>query len=136
MKFTVLPILFALAGAAPNPSPANGTDAAAEPLDIRAISRPQSCAIVGGSSTVNCRGGPSTKHGVKLKLTRGRTYSFWCVYNGRNRECVTVGGAVNCGWHYLRDYGCYVNGHYTDNRCTLARMGSCSGDDDNNMSNW
>lgn len=80
-------------------APFNETETDAEQLDIRAISRPQSCAIVGGSATVNCRGGPSTKHSVKLKLTRGRVYSFWCVYNGRNRECVTVGGAVN--WYVL-----------------------------------
>lgn len=83
----------------------NETETGTEPLDIRAISRPQSCAIVGGSATVNCRGGPSTKHSVKLKLTRGRVYSFWCVYNGRNRECVTVGGAVN--W-YVQCFGVHM----------------------------
>lgn len=31
-------------------------------------------------------------------------------------EMLTVGS----GWHYMREYGCYVNGHYTDNRCTLG----------------
>jgi len=91
-------LTLALAGTAAT-APFNETHTDTEPLDIRAISRPQSCAIVGGSATVKCRSGPSTKHGVKLKLTRGRVYSFWCVYNGKNRECVTVGGAVN--WYVV-----------------------------------
>jgi len=58
----------------------------------RAISRPQHCAIVGSSSTVNCRSGPGTKYDVRVKLARGRAYDFWCVYS---KECVTIGGKRN-----------------------------------------
>jgi hypothetical protein len=32
---------------------------------------------------------------------------------------------MRSGWHYSRDLDCFVNGHYTDNRCT-AGMGNCS----------
>lgn len=31
---------------------------------------------------------------------------------------LTVG--VCSGWHYSREYKCYVNGHYTDGHCTLG----------------
>ncbi len=24
------------------------------------------------------------------------------------------------GWDYIKAYKCYVNGHYTDSRCTLG----------------
>lgn len=24
------------------------------------------------------------------------------------------------GWHFIKDYDCFVNGHYTDSHCTLG----------------
>ncbi|KAH6854051.1 hypothetical protein B0I37DRAFT_441112 [Chaetomium sp. MPI-CAGE-AT-0009] len=88
-------------------------------LDKREI---QVCEIIGGSSRVNCRSGPNTSSGVVRTLPRGETYAFSCVRTG---ECVNIGGATNCGWDYSYTLGCYVNGHYTDSDCTLARLGRC-----------
>jgi len=88
-------------------------------LDKRAI---QVCEIIGGSSRVNCRSGPRTSASVVRTLPRGETYAFSCVKSG---ECVVINGASNCGWDYSYTLGCYVSGHYTDNDCTLARLGRC-----------
>lgn len=41
---------------------------------------------------------------------------FWCPYVVWGCGMLTWGS----GWHYMKEYGCYVNGHYTDNRCTLG----------------
>ncbi|KAK0654872.1 hypothetical protein B0T16DRAFT_450626 [Cercophora newfieldiana] len=98
-------------------------------VDTRAISRPQHCAIVGNSATVKCRTGPATKYDVKTTLRKGTAYDFWCVFK---KECITINGSTNCGWHYIPALKCYVNGHYTSSACTLARLGSCAGNDDNN----
>ncbi|KAK3901356.1 hypothetical protein C8A05DRAFT_34961 [Staphylotrichum tortipilum] len=95
-------------------------------IEARAFSRPQACAITGGATYVNCRTGPGTGHRVRQALRKGTVHPFWCVVSA---QCVTVNGARNCGWHYIRDYKCYVNGHYTDNSCTLARLGKCGYDD-------
>jgi SH3-like domain-containing protein len=65
---------------------------AGESLSARAFSRPQHCSIVGGSSTVNCRTGPSTNYRVKMTMRKGNTYDFWCVYSG---QCVTINGFRN-----------------------------------------
>ncbi|KAK3295301.1 uncharacterized protein B0H64DRAFT_474291 [Chaetomium fimeti] len=108
-----------------NPTPEADVDSS---LDARAFSRPQHCQIIGGATKVNCRSRPKTSSGMRTTLRRGNTYDFWCVRSG---ECVTINGFRNCGWHYIRGLDCYVSGHYTDNHCTLARLGSCSGDDDN-----
>ncbi|KAK4041116.1 hypothetical protein C8A01DRAFT_34849 [Parachaetomium inaequale] len=116
----------------PTPEAAAAPEAvsdAGESLDTRAFSRPQHCSIVGGSSTVNCRTGPNTKYRVKMTMRKGNTYDFWCVYSG---QCVTINGFRNCGWHYSKQHDCFVSGHYTDNRCTLARLGSCGNFDDDN----
>ncbi|KAH6838546.1 hypothetical protein B0I37DRAFT_387144 [Chaetomium sp. MPI-CAGE-AT-0009] len=96
-------------------------------LDSRAFSRPQHCQIIGGASKVNCRTSPRTTARVRTTLRKGNTYDFWCV---QSAQCVTINGFRNCGWHYIRGLDCYVNGHYTDNRCTLGRLGSCGYDDD------
>ncbi|KAF2271640.1 uncharacterized protein EI97DRAFT_446470 [Westerdykella ornata] len=119
MKFSVLVASALLPlGIMANPGPVEADDV----VEARTIERPQHCAIIGGSSTVNCRSGWTTSARVKRTLTRGNAYDFWCVKTG---ECVTINGAKNCGWHYLRDLDCFVNGHYTDNHCTLARLGGC-----------
>ncbi|KAF9884411.1 hypothetical protein FE257_001811 [Aspergillus nanangensis] len=83
----------------------------------------QLCRIV-GTNTVNCRTGPGTSYKSQESLTKEwtRGYYFTCVKSG---ECVTINGAVNCGWDYFEEDGCYVNGHYTDSSCTLAKLGRC-----------
>ncbi|KAL2133161.1 hypothetical protein VTI74DRAFT_2822 [Chaetomium olivicolor] len=125
LKTLLLSALLPL-GLMANPAPEAEAEAG-ETLDARgAIVRPQYCKIVGGATQVNCRTGPRTKDSVRTKLDTGRTYAFWCVQKG---ECVTINGATNCGWHYRKDANCFVNGHYTDNSCTLARLGSCDWDD-------
>jgi hypothetical protein len=120
--------------AAPGPEAESSND-----LDSRAIYRPQQCQIIGGATEVNCRTGARTTRSVRTKLHKGTVHNFWCVVSG---ECVTIGGSTNwyvhvlssphvvnnssltmivqSGWHYSRDYDCYVNGHYTDNHCTLG----------------
>ncbi|KAK4203628.1 hypothetical protein QBC40DRAFT_316403 [Triangularia verruculosa] len=82
----------------------------------------QVCEIVGSSSSVNCRAGPNTSSSIVRKLSKGNTYAFSCVTSG---ECVVIGGATNCGWDYSYSLACYVNGHYTDGKCTQARLGWC-----------
>ncbi|OJJ02476.1 hypothetical protein ASPVEDRAFT_41969 [Aspergillus versicolor CBS 583.65] len=76
------------------------------------------------STHVNCRTGPGTNYksvvGLNKEYTRG--YWFTCVKSG---ECITLNGAVNCGWDYFEEDRCYVNGHYTDGSCTLAKLGRC-----------
>jgi hypothetical protein len=83
-------------GLAANPTPEAEADVDASlaggPLDSRAITRPQHCQVIGGSSTVNCRSGAGTNHGVKVRLRKGVTYDFWCVQPG---QCVTVNGFRN-----------------------------------------
>lgn len=68
------------------------TELADEALDARAISRPQYCQIVGGSSKVNCRANPYTSSHVVAQVSKGKTYTFWCVKKG---TCVTINGATN-----------------------------------------
>ncbi|KAJ5162000.1 hypothetical protein N7492_007392 [Penicillium capsulatum] len=77
----------------------------------------QLCRVL--SKDTNCRTGPGTnfKRVVGLSSSWTRGYYFTCVKTG---ECVTLNGAANCGWHYLEEEKCYVNGHYTDSSCTLA----------------
>ncbi|KAL2864116.1 uncharacterized protein BJX67DRAFT_228784 [Aspergillus lucknowensis] len=77
----------------------------------------QSCRVL--ADEVNCRSGPGTNYkrvvGLSSSWTRG--YYFTCVKSG---ECITLNGAVNCGWDYFEEDRCYVNGHYTDSHCTLG----------------
>ncbi|KAL2263945.1 hypothetical protein VTK26DRAFT_4132 [Humicola hyalothermophila] len=111
--------------ASPTPEMGDHVTVAGGALDPRArhqFTRPQQCEITRVSRAVNCRDGPGTKYRVKHSLKRGRPHPFWCVQSG---ECVTINGFRNCGWHYVKDLDCFVNGHYTDNRCTTARMGKC-----------
>ncbi|OJJ59812.1 hypothetical protein ASPSYDRAFT_44203 [Aspergillus sydowii CBS 593.65] len=72
----------------------------------------------------NCRTGPGTNYKSVLGLNKEWTRGYWftCVKSG---ECITLNGAVNCGWDYFEEDGCYVNGHYTDSSCTLAKLGRC-----------
>ncbi|KAJ5891641.1 uncharacterized protein N7473_007869 [Penicillium subrubescens] len=82
----------------------------------------QLCRVL--SEHVNCRSGPGTNYDIKVGLSSSwtRGYYFTCVKSG---ECVTLNGAVNCGWDYFEEDRCYVNGHYTDSSCTLAKLGRC-----------
>jgi hypothetical protein len=106
---------------------ASPTDHEEAEIDVRAIKRPQTCGIVGNAATVKCREGPGTKFDVRKTLRRGTEHDFWCVYS---KECITIGGSTNCGWHYIPSLKCFVNGHYTSGSCTRARLGSCSDGDD------
>ncbi|KAK0634091.1 hypothetical protein B0T14DRAFT_86249 [Immersiella caudata] len=94
---------------------------AEEELDRRAIKRPQTCGIVGNANTVKCREGPGTKWDVRTTLRRGTEHDFWCVYS---KECITIGGSTNCGWHYIPSLKCFVNGHYTSGSCTRGKSKS------------
>jgi len=61
-------------------------------LEERGFSRPQTCAITGGSSSVNCRANARTSSRVVRSLKKGSTWNFWCVRSG---ECVTIKGKRN-----------------------------------------
>lgn len=88
LKFLLTGALLPL-GLMASPTPeADTTDA----LESRAISRPQHCKIIGGSSTVNCRSSPRTTARVKTTLRKGNTYDFWCV---QSAQCVTINGFRN-----------------------------------------
>jgi uncharacterized protein YgiM (DUF1202 family) len=85
----------------------SGLLAAADPdetLDSRAaIVRPQSCAIVGSSTWVNCRTGPGTKYNVRTRLRKGTVHPFWCVVSA---QCISVDGSTN--WYGLSSSPCWV----------------------------
>lgn len=137
-----------LANPTPEAAAVDAPEVDAPELDARGFSRPQHCAIVGGSRTVNCRRGPGTKWGIKMKLKRGVQYPVWCVHSA---QCVTINGFRNwyvygptslllpslllsfpfpvyrssltdlqSGWHYIKQHDCFVSGHYTDNNCTYG----------------
>ncbi|BCS24207.1 uncharacterized protein APUU_40651S [Aspergillus puulaauensis] len=76
------------------------------------------------SRDVNCRAGPGTNYERRAYLNKEyeRGYWFTCVKSG---ECITLNGVQNCGWDYFEEDRCYVNGHYTDGSCTLAKLGRC-----------
>ncbi|KAJ5142776.1 uncharacterized protein N7515_001563 [Penicillium bovifimosum] len=82
----------------------------------------QLCRVL--ADEVNCRTGPGTNYKSIVRISNSwtRGYYFTCVKSG---QCITLNGAVNCGWDYLEEEGCYVNGHYTDGSCTLAKLGRC-----------
>ncbi|KAL2289914.1 hypothetical protein FJTKL_01194 [Diaporthe vaccinii] len=82
------------------------------------------CNIIGSSSTVNCRESPNTSSDIVTTFKAGSSHSFKCAVKG---QCVTINGVTNCSWDkadrtLAKD--CWVNGYYTDSRCTLAALGS------------
>ncbi|KAH8769094.1 hypothetical protein F5883DRAFT_553553 [Diaporthe sp. PMI_573] len=82
------------------------------------------CNIVGDATTVNCRSCASTSCDIVTKFDVGSKHSFKCAVLG---DCVTINGKRNCSWDkadrtLAKD--CWVSGHYTDSRCTLAALGS------------
>lgn len=88
LKFLLAGALLPL-GLMANPTP-EADDASS--LESRAISRPQHCKIIGGSTKVNCRSKATTNSGVRTTLRKGTTYDFWCVRSG---QCVTINGFRN-----------------------------------------
>lgn len=76
---------------------ASATETPNEALDARAIVRPQQCAIVGGSTTVNCRTGPGTRYSVRTALRKGTVHPFWCVVSA---QCITINGSTN--WYVVQ----------------------------------
>ncbi|OJJ57407.1 hypothetical protein ASPSYDRAFT_133441 [Aspergillus sydowii CBS 593.65] len=136
MKFqlaTVLTLLLPLALAMPapeaepeNPMPVpeliddgpQDTSPQALGLEKRSTVR---CKIVKSSSaSVNCRTGPGFSYPVLARAVTGSTHSFYCYKSG---DCYNG----NCTWDraiYNGQY-CYINGYYTDNKCTVAALGAC-----------
>ncbi|KAL4914822.1 hypothetical protein BDW62DRAFT_204187 [Aspergillus aurantiobrunneus] len=130
-------LLFPLALAMPAPEAAPEAAAMAEPVPIEetmveAIEveardiRPAalglekranvSCKIVNSNSdAVNCRSGPSLSSSIVAHAVVGSTYTFSCYKSG---DCYEG----NCTWDRTRYSGgyCYVNGYYTDSRCTAG----------------
>jgi uncharacterized membrane protein len=52
----------------------------------------QICQIIGSSSRVNCRAGPSTSSDITHYVYLGSYYKFTCYKSG---TCVTLGGTTN-----------------------------------------
>ncbi|KAL4787193.1 hypothetical protein BJX76DRAFT_354380 [Aspergillus varians] len=79
------------------------------------------CKIVNSSSSsVKCRTGPGFNYAVKASVIPGKSYQFNCYKSG---DCYEG----NCTWQRINWDGktCYVNGYYTDSRCTVAALGKC-----------
>ncbi|KAJ0416856.1 hypothetical protein BJY00DRAFT_217175 [Aspergillus carlsbadensis] len=79
------------------------------------------CKIVNsGSARVKCRKGPGFSYGVEAYVIPGKAYGFDCYKRG---SCYSG----NCTWQRITWDGrtCYVNGYYTDSRCTIASLGKC-----------
>ncbi|KAL4923601.1 uncharacterized protein BDV17DRAFT_296230 [Aspergillus undulatus] len=79
------------------------------------------CKIVNSSSDhVNCRSGPGFDYSITARVYPGTSYSFNCYKSG---DCYNG----NCTWQRINWDGkfCYVNGYYTDSRCTAAALGKC-----------
>ncbi|KAL3963429.1 hypothetical protein ACCO45_000433 [Purpureocillium lilacinum] len=126
LRTAIIAASFLALGTAANPiaelsdlEPRNATD---EVFDKRVGGA--GCRII--NADVNCRSGPGTQYRVIATAKKGVLYFFTCVKSG---ECINIGGSVNCGWDRLsfRDFEspCFVNGHYTDNQCTVANLGKC-----------
>ncbi|KAL4865319.1 hypothetical protein BDV12DRAFT_211103 [Aspergillus spectabilis] len=133
MKFQFLSaaVLVLPALAAPATEASREVDAAAAlPVDASDISpestglvkRAVRCYIVNSSSnTVNCRSGPGFGYSVVGSVTVGNSYPFSCYKSG---DCYEG----NCTWDRVPLEGggtCYVNGYYTDSKCTAAALGKC-----------
>ncbi|RFU35639.1 hypothetical protein B7463_g732, partial [Scytalidium lignicola] len=97
--------------------PATSTPISARDLFERSS---QTCKIINVSTYVNCRTGPSTSYPAPWIAHEGDSYTFQCYERG---ECVDG----NCTWDKLVWNGghCFINGAYTDNHCTIARLGAC-----------
>ncbi|KAL5044993.1 hypothetical protein BDW71DRAFT_208854 [Aspergillus fruticulosus] len=135
MKFTVAGVLAlaSLALAMPAPEAAAAAVAEAEALEVSVpvdIS-PEAlglekraktlCKIVNSSSDkVNCRTGPGFDYPASYSVTPGKYYEFRCYKSG---DCYNG----NCTWQRINWDGktCYVNGYYTDSKCTVAALGKC-----------
>ncbi|KAL5044729.1 hypothetical protein BDW71DRAFT_185695 [Aspergillus fruticulosus] len=83
--------------------------------------REKKCTIT-GASKVNCRAEWNTSSTIKRKLSKGSSYTFDCFVTG---ERVIIDGVSNASWQYIGSLGCYVNGHYTDSKCTSQALGRC-----------
>ncbi|KAL3479226.1 hypothetical protein BJX99DRAFT_255752 [Aspergillus californicus] len=78
------------------------------------------CKIVNTSGTVNCRTGPGFDYAAAFTVNAGSSYTFSCYKSG---DCYSG----NCTWQRINWDGktCYVNGYYTDSKCTVAALGKC-----------
>ncbi|KAL2793296.1 hypothetical protein BJX66DRAFT_306464 [Aspergillus keveii] len=79
------------------------------------------CKIVNsGSARVKCRKGPGFSYGIEAYVIPGKAYGFDCYKKG---SCYKG----NCTWQRITWDGrtCYVNGYYTNNKCTIASLGKC-----------
>ncbi|KAF9885031.1 hypothetical protein FE257_000762 [Aspergillus nanangensis] len=110
--------------ATPTPEPADVPfevrDASPEALGLTKRSATL-CKIVNtGSASVNCRTGPGFDYPASFGVGPGKSYSFSCYKTG---DCYEG----NCTWDRISWDGkvCYVNGYYTDSRCTIAALGKC-----------
>ncbi|RDW81625.1 uncharacterized protein DSM5745_05182 [Aspergillus mulundensis] len=114
-----------------NNMPAPDVDADADPEVSIPLESPESlgltkrantvCKIVNSASaSVKCRSGPGFSYGVTAYVIPGKNYQFNCYKSG---DCYEG----NCTWQRINWDGksCYVNGYYTDSKCTVAALGKC-----------
>ncbi|KAL4888342.1 hypothetical protein BDV59DRAFT_188683 [Aspergillus ambiguus] len=108
------------AEAVPRAVPVEARDISPEALGL--VKRSSvTCKIVNSSSaTVNCRTGPGFDYAASYVVDVGSSYTFNCYRSG---DCYEG----NCTWDRISWDGktCYVNGYYTDSRCTVAALGAC-----------
>ncbi|OBT58001.1 hypothetical protein VE04_02002 [Pseudogymnoascus sp. 24MN13] len=100
-------------------SEAHDTSPEALGLEARKVT---TCIIINSDSKrVNCRKGPGFSYpdiGESVYIEVGNAYPFGCYKKG---DCYQG----NCTWQKLATINCYVNGYYTDPRCTAAALGKC-----------
>ncbi|KAL4765048.1 uncharacterized protein BDW70DRAFT_156209 [Aspergillus foveolatus] len=133
MKFTVAGVLAlaSLALAMPAPEAAAVAEAEALEVSVPVDISPEAlglekrartlCKIVNSSSSkVNCRTGPGFDYPASYSVIPGKNYEFRCYKSG---DCYNG----NCTWQRINWDGktCYVNGYYTDSKCTVAALGKC-----------
>ncbi|KAL4998439.1 hypothetical protein BDV10DRAFT_185261 [Aspergillus recurvatus] len=103
--------------AMPTPNADNSMPAPPTDLTPRALT---TCRVINTDSEVNCRAGPGFDYAVRTHVYPNGIYDFSCYKSG---DCYNG----NCTWQKVSfgTFSCYVNGYYTDSRCTVAALGKC-----------
>ncbi|KAH8696711.1 hypothetical protein BGW36DRAFT_381504 [Talaromyces proteolyticus] len=118
---------------------------ASEPLSLEKRGQ-EYCAIVNAPDGVHCRRAPSLSASISYTFQQGATDLYTCYdegdcYDGNWYVLVSRVRLLKCRfspsryesssnisstWDYASDFHCFVNGYFTDNKCTKASLGPCS----------
>ncbi|PLB40977.1 uncharacterized protein BDW47DRAFT_100280 [Aspergillus candidus] len=121
MKLPTLSIILSSLLLAANAAPTDPEPRDTSPEALGLAKRSVSCKIINVSKYANCRSGPGTNYEVRHRAPVGQSYNFVCYKKG---ECYQG----NCTWDKIiidSGYVCYVNGYFTDSKCSMAALGKC-----------